>query len=66
MLSAAWRSAGGAARYRATVEAVMLATISALNCAADPSNLLPTPFGDGVAAFVEFDVIDEGLDRFTR
>ena len=31
-----------------------------------PSDLLPSPFGDGVAAFVEFDVVDEGLDGFTR
>ncbi len=31
-----------------------------------PSDLFPSPRGDGVAAFVEFDVIDEGLDRFTR
>jgi hypothetical protein len=37
-----------------------------LNCAADPSDLVPSPRGDGVTAFVEFDVIDEGLDRFTR
>ena len=31
-----------------------------------PSDLFPSPRGDGVTAFVEFDVIDEGLDRFTR
>ena len=31
-----------------------------------PSDLFPSPRGDGVSAFVEFDVIDEGLDRFTR
>jgi len=31
-----------------------------------PSDLFPSPRGDGVAAFIEFDVIDEGLDRFTR
>src|SRR5438874_3690635 len=31
-----------------------------------PSDLFPSPRGDGVAAFVEFDVIDKGLDRFTR
>jgi hypothetical protein len=30
------------------------------------SDLFPSPRGDGVTAFVEFDVIDEGLDRFTR
>jgi hypothetical protein len=30
------------------------------------SDLFPSPRGDGVAAFIEFDVIDEGLDRFTR
>jgi len=37
-----------------------------LHCAVDPSDLLPSARGDGVAAFVEFDVIDEGLDGFTR
>jgi len=26
----------------------------------------PSPRCDGVAAFIEFDMIDEGLDRFTR
>ena len=29
-----------------------------------PSDLFPSPRGDGVAAFIEFDVIDEGFDRF--
>ncbi len=28
-----------------------------------PSDLLPSSSGDRVAAFVEFDVVDEGLDR---
>ena len=28
------------------------------------SDRFPSPLGDGVAAFVEFDVVDEGLDRF--
>src|SRR5947207_14952229 len=31
-----------------------------------PSDLFPSPRGDGVAAFIEFDVVNEGLDRFTR
>ena len=28
------------------------------------SGLFPRPVGDGVAVFVEFDVVDEGLGRF--
>jgi len=29
-------------------------------------DLFPSPRGDGVAAFIEFDMVNEGLDRFTR
>ena len=30
------------------------------------SDLFPSALGDGVAAFVEFDVVDEGLDGFAE
>ncbi len=32
----------------------------------EPSDLFPSPRGDRVAALVEFDVVDESLDWFTR
>jgi len=64
MLSAARRSAGSG-EVSSHGRSCHVGDDTRLNCAADPLNLLPSPFGDGVAAFVEFDVIDEGLDRFT-
>ena len=65
MLSAARRSAGSG-EVSSHRRSCHVGDDIRLNCAADPSNLLPSPFGDGVAAFIKFDVVDEGLDRFTR
>ena len=65
MLSAARRSADSS-EVSSHGRSCNVGNDTRLNCAADPSNLLPSPFGDGVAAFIEFDVVNESLDRFTR